>query len=181
MIVGGVALVAGCATDTDNSIGTPTHAGASGGSSDDALKAQALALYTSKPFNTDTPEHTWLETSDDEMVFHHWNHADPQQATALLFTGEGLRGKFCVGDAGVTQSEYDAGYVHFHSATAANWDAGHNAGGANGDPATDGWWLRHIGAGDMTMNMMGEEMTIRKGEVFPLMPAGFENLEACPA
>jgi hypothetical protein len=156
-------------------------AGGEHASGSDDLKAQALALYTSKPFNTNTPEHTWLETGDGHMTFLHWNDVDPAKATGLLFTGEGFKGKFCVGDAGVTKSEYDAGFVHFHSAVAPNWDAGHNAGGADGASTTDGWWLRHVGAADMTMTMMGMEMTIEKGKVFPLMAAEFGSIQPCAA
>lgn len=180
MILGGVALVAGCTSGTDNSDSTLTNAPTNtAASSNDALKTQALALYTSKPFNTNTPEHSWLETSDGRLTFLHWNDADPAKATGLMFTGDGFKGKFCVGDAGVTKEEYDAGFVHFHSANAANWDAGHNAAGADGNPDTDGWWLRHIGAGTMQMEMMGMPMDIKKGEVFPLMAADFASLKPC--
>lgn len=194
LLVAATTLVAGCASEdgTANAGGSATppapsnggHGTMTDGSS--ALKAQALALYTATPFTTtndvsphNTPAHTWLALDADHVQFLHWDHDDPAKATGLLFVGDGFRGKFCVGAGGVTRSQYDAGFVHFHTAEAPNWDAGHNAGGNDGAPTTDGWWLRHIGAADMTMTMMGMEMQVEKGEVFPLMAAGFENVRPC--
>lgn len=189
LLVASAALLAGCTSAPDAST-TPAptaHAGTAPAGAD-GLKAQALALYVSTPFTTtndksrhNTPEHSWLDTNDGRLTFLHWDHTDPAQATGLLFTGEGLRGKNCLGAEGVTQEEYDAGFVHFHSAVAPNWDAGHNAAGADGAADTEGWWLRHIGAATMSMTMMGMPMDIEKGRPFPMMPADLGTLQACSA
>lgn len=60
VLVAGTAVVAGCTSGTDNDATTPTPAANTNTPppASDALKQQALALFTSKPFNTNTPEHT---------------------------------------------------------------------------------------------------------------------------
>ncbi|MBI4392767.1 MAG: hypothetical protein HY556_03080 [Euryarchaeota archaeon] len=167
-----VTAIAGCVSTS-----TP------GGGAD--LKASLTSLYKDTPISTtkdvsahNTPAHTWLLTDDTHAVFIHWDNDDVSKAKSPLFMGEGVKANFCFGDGGISRAQYDDGFVHFHLTSAANWDAGHNNGGKY-DAAASGWWLRHIGAQDTTMQMMGETMTIKQGEVFPLMPADDSKVPDC--
>jgi hypothetical protein len=159
--------LAGCTTED---AGTPSTA--------DSVLAQLRATYVDQPYRGGqaTPEHTWLRVSTDSILFLHWNHADPAQATGLLFVGDGFRARGCVGEGGVSQQQIDAGFVHFHKESSANWDQGHHT---SADPTLIGWWLRHVGATDSPMAMMPGMPDIHQGEVYPLMPS-HENAPECP-
>ena len=167
LIVGLASLAfAGCTTSGD------------GDSTGDVVLEQLSATFVDKPFKggQDTPEHTWLQVTSDSILFNHWNHADPGQASGLMFVGDGFRAKGCIGSGGVSQEQVDDGFVHFHKETSDNWDRGHHTNPDN--PNVMGYWLRHVGAIDSPGPMPGMPPIVR-GAVYPLMPS-HENAPACP-
>lgn len=148
------------------------------GSSQDRLASQLHSAYDDQPFKggQETPDHEWSFVNDarDQILFLHWmgnDHAghaiggDAEKGDVLFATGDGFKGRWCLGSEGVTQEEIDAGFVHFHKETAANWDAGH--GGTSASQV--GFWLRHVAAQSGVEMMPG--VVSRAGEVYPLMPS----------
>lgn len=163
--------LAGCTTQSD----AEADAAAGGDSVGDDVLAQLRALYVDNPMKGGqaTPAHQFLDQGDGRFLFLHWNNPDASKATGLAFVGDAFRARGCVGDGGVTQAQIDAGYVHFHKQSAANWDQGHHA---DSDPDTMGYWFRHIAAapGVDPMNVGA----VPTGEVYPLMPS-HENAPSC--
>lgn len=142
----------------------------------DSLVAQLHAAYKDQPYKggQQTPDHEWALTDSTHVIFLHWmgkdskdqeTGGDPEKADVLFATGDGFKATWCKGVGGISQSEIDAGYVHFHKETSANWDAGH--GGT--DKAQVGWWLRHVAAKDGVAMMPG--VVSQAGKVYPLMPS----------
>lgn len=166
--------LAGCTgtAGTEDTNQTHTHEASVG----DDILAQLKALYTDQPFKggQETPRHLFLDQGDGTYAFLHFNHVDVEQATGLAFVGDAFYAQGCVGEGGISQAQIDAGYVHFHKETSANWDAGHHA---DDDPNTMGYWFRHIAAAD-GVDPMGIG-AVPQGEVYPLMPS-HENAPACP-
>jgi len=165
--------LAGCTgADTEGPESTPVQENSVG----DDILAQLKALYVDQPMKggQQTPAHLFLDQGDGSYLFLHFNNPDVSQATGLAFVGDAFRAKGCVGPGGIHQAQIDAGYVHFHKETAANWDQGHHT---NSDPDTDGYWFRHIAAAD-GVDPMGIG-AVPKGQVYPLMPS-HENAPACP-
>lgn len=164
------ALLAGC-TAADN----------------EELVATLHASYKDQPFKggQETPDHEWsfIDSSREHIAFLHWmpetrdgqsTDGDAEQADHLFATGEGFKARWCKGTGGVSQAQIDAGFVHFHKETSANWDAGHG-----GDSATQvGFWLRHIAAESGIEMMPG--VVSQAGKVYPLMPttSGLPDCEA---
>ncbi len=150
------------------------------GGVDDGLAEQLHAAYNDQPFTggQDTPDHEWsfIDATRNRITFLHWmGHGgshDAETATELFATGDGFKGTWCLGTGGITQAQIDAGYVHFHKESSANWDAGH--GGT--DKAQVGFWLRHVAAVDGVEMMPG--VVSKAGEVYPLMPST-ASLPAC--
>ncbi len=136
--------------------------------------SDAATLYSDQPYSggQDTPFHTWL-VEGDTLKFLHWNNADPTKATGLFFVGDGFRGAGCIGPGGISQSQIDEGYHHFHKSVSPTWGEGHHT---NDDPTTQGWWLRHIQV-DPNADPMGIGAS-QPGEVYSLMPS-FENAPDC--
>lgn len=153
--------LAGCTTDSTG---------------DDVLD-QMRATYVDQPFKggQETPEHTWLTPTSDTVLLLHWNHVEPDDASGLMFVGDGFRAKGCVGSGGVSQAQIADGFVHFHKETSSNWDQGHHT--VADDPDRIGWWLRHVGAMDGPGPLPGMP-DIERGKVYPLMPSN-ENAPAC--
>jgi hypothetical protein len=149
-----------------------------GAATSPTLGQQMSAFYNDQPFGggQKTPEHLFFAQPDGTFLFLHFDQEDPLKSNKLLWTGDAFPGKFCKGEAGVTQAEFDAGYVHFHKKDAANWDAGHG-GGPSYAKTQDGFWFRHVSAVTATMQMMGHTMTLEEGKVFPMMPA--DQIPAC--
>lgn len=127
-------------------------AGCTSNDSDDAEPvkdfSQLHALFSDRPYKLTgggdvvTPAHEWLIQADGTGNFLHWNNDDPMQATALVFFGDLLGPlKGCIGAGGISQAQFNSGFVHFHKGTAASWDAGHH--GDNANPNLMGYWLRH--------------------------------------
>lgn len=145
-------------------------------STGDTVLDQLAATYVDQPFKggQDTPEHSWLLPTSDTMLFLHWDHVEPREASSLLFVGDGFRAKGCIGAGGVSQAQINDGFVHFHKETSSNWDQGHHT---SANPNTMGWWLRHVGATDGPGPMPGMP-AISEGEIYPLMPSN-ENAPAC--
>lgn len=167
------AALAGC-TESQNAGGPDANADTS--SLGDDVLAQLRAVYTDQPMKGGqaTPSHTFLQMDDGHIAFLHWNHADPAQATGLMFVGDAIRLPGCVGEGGLTQEMIDDGYVHFHKESAAQWDQGHHT---TDDPARMGYWFRHIAAAP-GVDPMGVGASA-VGEVYPLMPS-YENAPDCP-
>lgn len=167
-------LLAGCATKTSDSNMDQTN----------ALATQLHAAYHDQPFmgGQQTPDHewTWIDSSHTRLDLLHWmpmdskdkeTGGDAEKADILFAVGDGFKGKWCKGDGGITQDQIDAGYVHFHKESSANWDAGH--GGT--DKSQVGYWLRHIAVKDGVT--MGSGPSV-KGQMYPLMPT-HANLPDC--
>ena len=166
-------VLAGCTADDASS------------SSEDRVAAQLHSAYNDHPFmgGQMTPDHEWsfVNAGKEEIAFLHWmgtTHAghsisgDAEKGDHLFATGDGFKGRWCRGDDGVTQEQIDAGFVHFHKESAANWDAGH--GGSSASQV--GFWLRHVAAQSGVEMMPGVKSVA--GEVYPLMPST-GNLPAC--
>jgi hypothetical protein len=165
---------------------TALLAGCAGSSpSGDALASQLHSAYRDQPFKggQPTPDHEWafIDASQSRISFLHWMHedsrgrstgGDAEKADVLFATGDGFKGRWCRGSAGITQEQIDAGYVHFHKETSANWDAGHGA----TSPSQVGYWLRHVAARDGVEMMPG--VVSKAGQVYPLMPTT-GNLQDC--
>jgi hypothetical protein len=136
------------------------------------LGQKMAGFYDDQPFGggQSTPEHQFFSQPDGTFLFLHYDKADPLESDTVLWSGDAFPGRFCKGEAGVTQAELDAGYVHFHKRSALNWDAGHG-GGPTYSKAQDGFWLRHVSAVTATMAMMGATMSLEEGKVFPMMPS----------
>lgn len=170
-------VVAGC-TSPSNPPAAAENTGVAA-----AIGKDLAATYTSQPYGggQQTPAHVWLQEPDGELLFFHLNNDDVTKATGVLFTGDAVPGRLCKGAGGVSQAQLDAGYVHFHSKSAPNWDAGHNNAGDYAETSKEGYWLRHLGATDGSMTMGGQSMPIQRGQVFPLMPADLAKLQPCAA
>lgn len=100
-----------------------------------------LAVFDDQPFQggQETPEHVWKWVNPDAFVFLHWNHADPESATALNWFGVGVRGQFCD-----SKQPHDD-FTHHHRWASPTWDAGH------GGKARDyGYWLQHNAVREFT-------------------------------
>ena len=134
------------------------------------------AAYNDHPFRggQDTPMHEWLLLKDDRLNLIHWNTDNPADATGILWVGDGFAAKGCIGPGGVSREEIDAGSVHFHKETSANWDQGHMTDPSN--PNIQGYWLRHIQV-DPAASMMGTPAS-PVGEVYKLMDST-GNAPAC--
>lgn len=143
-----------------------------------ALVQQMHDAYVDRPFmgGQGTPDHEWavVDSGRTQLAFLHWmdkdakgqaTGGDPEKADVLFATGDGQKGRWCLGSEGILQKEIDAGYVHFHKETSANWDAGHGGTG----PAQVGYWLRHVAAINGVAMMPG--VVSKAGQVYPLMPS----------
>lgn len=163
LLLGMALALSGCA-------GTDDNAG--------KLTATLHATYDDQPFKggQPTPDHEWsfIDATKMHISFLHWmpkthggeeTGGDADKADHLFATGDGFKAKWCKGDGGIDQEQIDAGYVHFHKETSANWDAGHG-----GTSATQvGYWLRHVAAESGIEMMRG--VVSKAGEVYPLMPS----------
>jgi hypothetical protein len=159
-------VLAGCTSSPPPAGGD--GAGATGSTATLGMKMSAFYDDTpltggqAQPF---IPEHLFFNQPDGGFLFLHFDQLDPKQSDMLMFTGDAFPGRFCKGEAGATQAEMDAGYVHFHKETSANWDAGHG-----GTSATQvGFWLRHVAAESGIEMMPG--VVSKAGDVYPLMPS----------
>ena len=134
------------------------------------------AAYKDQPYKggQQTPMHEWLLQDDGRLLLIHWNTDNPADATGILWVGDGFKAKGCEGPGGVSQAQIDAGYVHFHKESAANWDQGHMTDPSN--PNVQGYWLRHIQV-DPQAAMPGTQPS-PVGEVYKLMDST-GNAPAC--
>lgn len=165
---------AGC-TGTSDEPNTEIPAHGHDASAGDAVLDQLRALYVDQPMKGGqaTPSHTWLDNGDGTIHFLHWNDADPMMATGLLFVGDAFYAQGCVGAAGITQDDIDAGYAHFHKETHADWNQGHHT---DDDPTTMGYWFRHVAAA-ANVDPMGVGAS-DIGDAYPLM-VSYEDAPAC--
>ena len=121
-----------------------TDADGDAADAEDQSVHQLHAAFHDQPYRGGqaTPMHEWIDHGDGLISFIHWNAEDPASADGIWFVGDGIKAKGCIGSGGISQAQYNAGYVHFHKESAANWDMGHGANPTN--PNLMGYWLRHI-------------------------------------
>lgn len=153
-----------------------TSSDSAGTASTDQSVSQLHAAFHDQPFRggQDTPMHEWVTHADGRLSFLHWNTEDPLDADGIWFVGDGIKAKGCKGAGGISQAQYDAGYVHFHKESAADWNVGHGTDASN--PNLMGYWLRHIQV-DPTADPMGIGAK-PVGDPYPLMASS--NAPACP-
>lgn len=161
-----------------------------GSSGAEKLVSTLHASYNDQPFKggQPTPDHEWSWTDGSgakgKIALLHWmpkthdgtdTGGDAEKADHLFATGDGFKARFCGGTGGVSEDQWNAGYVHFHKETSADWNAGH--GGDSKDRV--GYWLRHIAA-ESGIEMM-DGVVSKAGEVYLLMPSApeYEDVPAC--
>ena len=67
--------------------------------------------YTFEPIHPNPPDHLWLDKGNGRVLFMMFDKPVSDPAAALLFVGEGIKGRFCA------ESQPDrgkTGYNHFH-------------------------------------------------------------------
>ena len=102
-------------------------------------------LAAEGPFATPLPDHLFLpaEEGAESVVFIHYDKPVPE-ATRVIYTGFGIKGRWCAEDQQKIEEQAGKGFTHFHRvAEVAAADAGH--GGA--EPGEEGYWLKHIAVG----------------------------------
>jgi hypothetical protein len=107
----------------------------------DKLGEQLAAGFSHKsPFETDLPDHVWLIADDKSVVFLHFDKP-ATDATRVLYTGYGIKGRWCAEDQERIEALAGKGFTHFHrTAKVPTPDAGH--GGAKAGES--GYWLKHV-------------------------------------
>lgn len=102
-----------------------------------------LATFTDMPFtggqDAFTAKHVFKTLSPDTFAFLHFDHPDVTRATGLEYVGLGVRGTFYEEDRPAPE------FTHFHSRSAATWEAGHG-----GTAGADGYWLVHVAVTELT-------------------------------
>jgi hypothetical protein len=108
------------------------------------IGAQLGASFTpDAAFETDLPEHVWIAADEDSVVFLHFDKPLPE-ATRLLYTGFGMKGRWCAEDQERIEALAGEGFTHFHRfAAVATPEAGHGG----GEPGEAGYWLKHVAVG----------------------------------
>lgn len=132
----------------------------------EALKNVGPALakaYTFEPFHPPMSDHLWMDTGNGRGVFLHFNKPVTDLSAMLIFTGEGVKGRFCVEDQ---PDGGRTGFVHFHRSHTPDGEKGVAAHGHGGNTAEDGYWLKHIAVGEF--DMMG--MHFKPGTAMNFMP-----------
>ena len=95
------------------------------------------------PFETDLPDHLWIGVDENSAVFLHLDKAVPD-ATRVLYTGFGIKGRWCAEDQERIEAVAGEGFTHFHRiAEVATAEAGHGG----GEPGEPGYWLKHVAVG----------------------------------
>lgn len=97
--------------------------------------------FNFEPFDPPLPNHLWMQTDPDKMVFFHFAKAASEGDNNLLFMGDAIKGRFCKEDQ---PQGGKTGYVHFHSLRV---EKGHKH-GHGGEKGQEGYWLRHIALGE---------------------------------
>jgi hypothetical protein len=128
-------------------VGAPQVGAQQGDLPDDlvaGLGTQLTESYSQDgPFETDLPDHLWIGGDDDSVVFLHLDKAVPD-ATRVIYTGFGIKGRWCAEDQESIEALAGEGFTHFHRiAEVATADAGHGG----GEPGEPGYWLRHVAVG----------------------------------
>jgi hypothetical protein len=103
-------------------------------------------LSVDGPFKTDLPDHLWVpgDENANSLVFVHLDKPAPE-AMRVLYTGFGIKGRWCAEDQQKIEELAGEGFTHFHRiAEVASPDAGHGG----GEPGEEGYWLKHVAVGE---------------------------------
>lgn len=125
----------------------------------EAVGPQLAGTFTFEPFNPTMPDHLWMKSDPDKVIFLHFAKPVNEKGNKLIFVGDGIKGRFCAEDQ---PDKGKTGYVHFHAATVTK---GHEH-GHGGDKNQEGYWLRHVAVDEF--DMMG--MHFKPGVAYNFMP-----------
>lgn len=149
---------------------TGVNGGIAGGAkqvpSTEALKNVGPTLgkvYTFEPFHPAMPDHLWMDAGNGRGVFLHFNKPVSDPTAMVIFTGEGVKGRFCAEDQ---PDGGKTGFVHFHRSHTPEGEKGMAAHGHGGKSAEEGYWLKHVAVGEF--DMMG--MHFSPGTAMNFMP-----------
>jgi hypothetical protein len=110
--------------------------------------------YTFEPVHPAMSDHLWMDTGNGHGVFLHFNKPVSDPTAMVIFTGEGVKGRFCAEDQ---PDGGKTGFVHFHRSHTPDGEKGMTAHGHGGQSAEEGYWLKHIAIGEF--DMMGIHFT----------------------
>lgn len=140
----------------------------------EALKNMGPTLakvYTFEPVHPAMPDHLWMDAGNGRGVFLHFNKPVSDPTAMVIFTGEGVKGRFCAEDQ---PDGGKTGFVHFHRSHTPDGEKGMAAHGHGGKSAEDGYWLKHVAVGEF--DMMGMHFT--PGTAMNFMPTPAPKCEA---
>jgi len=115
---------------------------------DAMLFEQVEYAFDFKPTTPHLPTHLYKNIGNNEFVFLHFDKP-VDQATKLLYTGQGIPGRFCKEDQdALPKVDGKLAYTHFHKKFVDSDNPQDGHGGVGGE---EGWWFKHVAVAEFDM------------------------------